>query len=90
MYIFTTPVPPGRLTELIPSEFVYDADISAGYVADQHTYFIVHLSTDGVDTGEKQVVDALSHVWHTLVARGVATGPMPDPIEGNPLDMIKT
>lgn len=87
-YIFTTPLPPGGVMEMIPSDFISKADIVPGYVGNTHSYFILFLSVS-IQDEEDMIQDALQYVWGHLVNRGVAAGEMPEPVEGDPRAMLR-
>ena len=76
----------GAVTTLLPAHLVNDTDLLIGGQGED-SYFAVLLS-DSSPEGEAKVRAALDYVWSRLIDRGLATGAMPEPVEGNPLKML--
>lgn len=90
LYIFTTPFVPDAVADIRPPTRLFSGNVE---IFGDDEYFVVGLRShwwfdETLRLSELRV--ALEHVWNALVCRGVATGAIPDPIDGNPLDMLPT
>ena len=97
LIFITTPFPHGSIERLIPS---YREQRNLGVeiglrTSSNNDYFVVTvinewtLADDPTEEGwDKKVKQVLQHVWEEMVSREIVDGPMPEIIEGNPLDML--
>ena len=87
LFFFTVHLPPGVMSELIPSH-IAGTEIIGGGDKDYFVLMISGLSSLGTMRDEVEQ-EALRHVWSVLVDRGVAEGELPARTIGDPLDMIQ-
>lgn len=95
MYIFTTPFPEGSLQGLIPPTRIFSGKVDV-HMAKSNSYFaytliLPSLLSEHYTTTKEMEAEldlALDYIWTELVLRGLANGPRPDVIDGDPSKML--